>query len=174
MTPDEMAALYDSMARANEGLSREIEAKDEEIKRLKAENEKLIAAIARIAADLGDERIIVERYGVERFFRRGDSPKGKAPASPSGAKGRPGRPVGSRQFADVDFERLSEGQEPVVVDPLEGLTEEERSRYIEIPGREGWLLETVRSAVRVRPQPPKARFHRRNSVVFYFLKITVA
>lgn len=130
-----------------------------ELARLRAENDALREEVSRLESrlaglvkELGSERAIVKRYNMERFSTKRDleSPSA-APSKPAGKK-KPGRKPGSRAsepFAAA-LERLSRGNDPIVVDPAEGMGDEERSALRPLGSRESYQVEYVQPRIVVR------------------------
>ena len=134
-----------------------------EVGRLSAENERLAAEAAeaerrraelerllsRLAAELRSEKGIVKRYNLDRFVSTKDNAfraaaraaDAKRPAA--GAKRGPKK--GSRNFAGLDLEALSSGNEPLVVDPAEPL-----EGLVRVGERECYSIELRRARIEVR------------------------
>ena len=117
-----------------------------ELDRLRAELERLLS---RLAAELRSEKGIVRRYNLDRFVSTKDNAfraaaraaDAKRPAA--GAKRGPKK--GSRNFAGLDLEALSSGNEPLVVDPAEPL-----EGLVRVGERECYSIELRRARIEVR------------------------
>lgn len=65
-------------------------------------------------------------------------------------KSNAGRPTGSKNFSDVDLEELSKENEPIVLDCLDKIPEEEKGLYVKISDEVGYVLEYIPGKLRVR------------------------
>lgn len=149
MSVSEMRAELDRLRAEVGRLSEENErlaAEAAEAERRRAELERLLS---RLAAELRSEKGIVRRYNLDRFVSTKDNAfRAAARAADSrrpspGAKRGPKK--GSRNFAGLDLEALSSGNEPLVVDPgepLEGL--------VRVGERECYSIELHRARIEVR------------------------
>lgn len=147
---------YEELERRLAEAAAEAASLKERVATLKKDNADLAKALAGVIAELGDRKDIIKRYSLERFYSKRDSVyKDAAKAAEAGAKPSSGgksrgRKKGSKNFAGTDLGRLSEGEEPIVLDAAEALPEAERASLVRIGESESYLIELERARVRVR------------------------
>ena len=149
MSTSEMRAELDRLRAEVGRLSEENErlaAEAAEAERRRAELERLLS---RLAAELRSEKGIVKRYNLDRFVSTKDNAfraaAGAADAKRPAAGAKRGPKKGSRNFAGLDLEALSSGNEPLVVDPAEPL-----EGLVRVGERKCYSIELRRARIEVR------------------------
>ncbi len=138
-------------------------------KRAEAEKKRAddaIAALDKLLAEFRDKENIIRRYNLQRFvgtadnigvpgMNEKDKDEDDADKSGTAATAKPkksGRPADSKNFGltDSQLEELSKENEPIILNALDKVPENERSLYIQVSEEIGYQIELVQKTIIVK------------------------
>lgn len=112
----------------------------------------LVSYLKNLSLRSSNLAAILRKYNVNRFIGNSDNSyllekgekeerkENKAAEENREAKQR-GRKAGTKNFALLDLEKLSQKHDPIILDPLESLPEEERRFYAEVAGEVSYSID---------------------------------
>lgn len=134
-------------------LSNDFSSVKEELDEAKSKNDELEVTMARLIKELNLKASVIRRYNLERLVFKMDNAYGEeitdSRKDEAYSSRHTGRPVGSKSHGRDDLEELSRQNEPIVLDALDSIPDEEKSSFVRSSEEVGYRIEIVQKQVRV-------------------------